>query len=113
MISFTAKSNLDEVLDYIYSMPNEIEMLVSQTMADCVSSLQIELPSRFGNAANEAIVLLGYDGGDISITVDEINPYHLFNATGETYEDVVSYIEEFVSNKLAENFRNAGYSYGN
>jgi|APGre2960657373_1045057.scaffolds.fasta_scaffold02896_3 hypothetical protein len=113
MIRFQAKSNLDEVLDYIYSMPNQIEMLVSQTMADSVNDLQIELPARFGNAANDVVVTLGYDGGEISISVDEINPYHLLNATGETYDDVVLYIEEFISNKLAENFRNAGYDYGN
>lgn len=113
MIEIKTTTNLADVIDYVNSMENNIQMIISEVMNETISELQSELPSRFGNAANNAQVTLGYDGGDISINVENINPYHLYNASGESYSDVVAHIEEYLSNKMAEKFRSEGYDYGN
>jgi hypothetical protein len=113
MIELKTTTNLGDLIDYVNSMQNDIQMIISQVMNETISELQSELPSRFGNAANDAQITLAYDGGDISINVENINPYHLYNASGESYSDVVAYIEEYLSNKMAESFRSEGYNYGN
>jgi hypothetical protein len=113
MIRLKTTTNIADVIDYVNSMQNDIQMIISQVMNEAIIDLQSELPSRFGNAANEAQVTLEYDGGDISINVENINPYHLYNASGESYSDVVAHIEEYLSNKMAERFRSEGYKYGN
>lgn len=113
MIRLKTTTNLGDLIDYVNSMQNNIQMIISQVMNEAINELQSELPSRFGNAANEAQVALEYNGGDISISVENINPYHLYNASGESYSDVVAYIEEYLSNKMAERFRSEGYNYGN
>lgn len=113
MINLKVTTNLDDVVDYINSIPNQIEMIISQVMADSMSELQTSVPDRFGNAASEATVMLDYNGGEIVITVDGVNPYHLYNSTGESYEDILAYVEDFVSNKMTEKFRSEGFDYGN
>ena len=113
MIQLKTTTNIPDLIDYVNSMQNNIQMIISQVISEAISELESELPSRFGNAANDAKVTLEYDGGDVLINVENINPYHLYNASGESYSDVVAHIEEYLSNKMAEKFRSEGYVYGN
>lgn len=112
MIQLKTTTNLTDLIDYVNSMQNDIEMLIAQVMNESITDLQSELPNRFGNAANEVIINLNYDGGEISIDVENINPYHLYNFSGETPDDVVIYIENYLSAKVAEKFTSEGYIYG-
>jgi hypothetical protein len=112
MIKIKVDHNLDEVLDYINSMQNDIQMIVAEATQLAYEDVRADSLSTFGRVMENASFDFSTDGNEFVITIDNINGYHLYNATGDTFGSVEECVSDIIQEKIRQSFIERGYDYG-
>lgn len=102
MINLKITHNLDKLRDKINNINNDIAAATSAAFMESSNNLQDLLIQEFGNCMRNAVLTLNYDGNNMSINIQNVNSYHLYNATGKEMSDVVQYIMNYLNDNISK-----------
>jgi hypothetical protein len=102
MINFKIRHNLDNLKNVINNLPNDIASATSAAFMESSNNLKDLLIQEYGNCMNDVILSINYDGNSMSINIQNVNPYYLYNATGKEISDVTQYIMDYLNNNISK-----------
>lgn len=109
MISLRMESNLNKVIDYINTMPIEIEQIISESIEKSNEDLNIKIYELLGGGYEDIVINVYYNNGSYTISIDNINEYQMYNATGIGMEELLDYVENIILDNVQNGILKGGY----